>query len=457
MAYYILKSYKIWRDPWDLFLACGKQRGCFFLDSNTTQGVLGRYSFIGIDPFCIIKKDKGFPSAELKAFQKRYKIMIPKCPFPFIGGAVGYLGYEAGFALEKKLRLRQKPPVGIPDAFFACYNSVIVIDHFTRKIHVVVTGFPEQKYTYAKALCEKNARRIIALLSGIGRGEKREPQEPPPGSMPHFQSSFTKEGYLKAVKKAKEYIRAGDIYQVNLSQMFRVRSFEHPLEIYGRLRNISPGSLSAYFDAGSFQLLSSSPERFISLRKGSVVTTPMKGTRPRSKDKKCDRKFKLSLLESAKDKAELMMIVDLERNDLGKVCDYGSIRVTSLRALERYNTVYQTTATITGRLYPGSDSVDLLKAAFPGGSITGCPKIRAMEIIDELEPVRRAIYTGSFGYLSFSRDMDFNIMIRTILKKGDSLYLGAGGGIVADSRPLAEYRETLIKASGMMRAIGAKI
>ncbi|MBI5144972.1 MAG: aminodeoxychorismate synthase component I [Candidatus Omnitrophica bacterium] len=271
-----------------------------------------------------------------------------------------------------------------------------------------------------------------------------------------LKSSFTQEDYLAAVKKAKEYIKRGDIYQVNLSQEFRAQTDLSAFEIYERLRKKSPSCFSAYFGGRDFEILSSSPERFLKLEADLVFTRPMKGTRPRGENTREDKALKKELLNSPKDKAELTMIVDLERNDLGRVCSYNSIKVEALRELEEYATVFQTTANISGRLHKDKDRIDLLRACFPGGSITGCPKIRAMEIIDELEPQRRSIYTGALGYLSFSGGMDFNILIRTILKKGKEIYFGTGGGIVADSQPQAEYRETLVKAKAMTEAINGR-
>ncbi len=268
-----------------------------------------------------------------------------------------------------------------------------------------------------------------------------------------IKSNFTKQEYISKIKKAKEYIRQGDIYQVNLSQRFQGRVNLSSAEIYRRLRGLSPSYFSAYFDAGDFQILSSSPERFLKLERDTVVTRPMKGTRPRGRNKSEDIRLKKQLLASGKDKAELMMIIDLERNDLGRVCGYNSISVEPLRELEEYRTVYQTTATVKGKLYKDKNRVDLLSACFPGGSVTGCPKIRAMEIIEELESSRRSIYTGSLGYLSFCGGMDFNILIRTILKKEDKVYFGAGGGIVADSKPEVEYEEALVKARAMIEAV----
>jgi para-aminobenzoate synthetase component 1 len=312
-------------------------------------------------------------------------------------------------------------------------------------------GFPEKNYHLAKALCECNFKKIFKLLCGVNafRGSNKKDKS----RLSRTESNFTKEDYILAIKKAKEYIRKGDIYQVNLSQEFRAKTDLPGFAIYKRLRQISPSYFSAYLDCQDFQILSSSPESFLRLEGNAVSSRPMKGTRPRSKNKLDDLRFKQELLESAKDKAELIMIVDLERNDLGRVCSYDSIGVSELRQLEEYSTVFQTTATVCGRLHKNKDRIDLLRACFPGGSITGCPKIRAMEIIEELESNRRNVYTGSLGYLSFSGTMDLNILIRTILKKEDELYFSAGGGIVADSKPEDEYQETLVKAKAMIKAI----
>jgi para-aminobenzoate synthetase component 1 len=321
-------------------------------------------------------------------------------------------------------------------------------------LYICAVGFPEKNYHLAKSLAKTNFEKVYNLLSKIDQTKNyREKTNHKKQTIERLSSNFTKENYLLAVQKAKEYIRRGDIYQVNLSQRFQTRTNLSGVEIYKRLRQISPSSFSAYLDAGDHQILSSSPERFLRLEGNTVTTRPMKGTRPRSNNRIQDASFRRALLNSAKDKAELVMIVDLERNDLGRVCNYDSVRVDTLRELEKYSTVFQTTATVSGRLHRNKDRIDLLRACFPGGSITGCPKIRAMEIIEELEPTRRSIYTGSLGYLSFSGGMDFNILIRTMLKKENKLYFGVGGGIVADSNPEAEYEETLVKARAMIESI----
>ncbi len=453
MAYYILKSYKLKAEPLEVFELLREKKGCFFLDSSLNANSLGRYSFLGIDPFYVLEAKNRDPFPRLREILGRYRISIPGNALPFFGGAVGYLTYDLGFTLEKKLKRSSKAGLAIPHCAFGFYNTLIIIDHFKRLLYIFSVGFPERRYHLAKKLCEFNFKKIYKLLCGINSLRGANTKDKPKSGALELKSNFTREEYISAVRRAKEYIRRGDIYQVNLSQEFQVRTDLSGYQIYKRLRKISPSCFSAYLDNGDCQILSSSPESFLRLEGDVVSTRPMKGTRPRSKNELSDLRFKQELLESAKDKAELTMIVDLERNDLGRVCNYDSIEVSKLRQLEEYSTVFQTTATVCGRLHKNKDRIDLIRACFPGGSITGCPKIRAMEIIEELEPSRRSIYTGCLGYLSFSGTMDLNILIRTILKKGQKLYFSVGGGIVADSKPEDEYQETLVKAKAMMEAI----
>ncbi len=455
-AYYTSKSYKLKVDPFWIFEALKDTRNCFFLDSSLNSKSTGRYSFLGTDPFYILKTKGSKPFEKLREFLEKYKFSPSKAPFPFIGGAVGYLGYDLGFLLEEKLRKKTKDDLNIPDCFFGFYNTTVIIDNLKKIFHIFAIGFPERSCQLQKALCERNLRKIETLLSQIRPDNKIDIRRESPGMITRLRPNFTRQEYVSKIKKAKEYIKAGDIYQVNISQRFKGRTNLSSIEVYKRLRSLSPSHFSAYFDAGDFQILSSSPERFLKLEHDRVITRPMKGTRPRGENKLDDRRFRKQLLNSSKDKAELMMIIDLERNDLGRVCDYNSILVSPLRELEEYKTVYQTTATVKGKLYKNKDRVDLLSACFPGGSITGCPKIRAMEIIEEIEPTRRSIYTGSLGYLSFCGNMDFNILIRTILKKKAQVYFGVGAGIVADSEPEDEYEETMVKARAMMDAVLGK-
>ncbi len=412
---------------------------------------------MGSNPFLVLKGRDEMFFKELKKILRLYSLNKAISPIPFLGGAVGYLAYDLGLLLEKKINKRVKPKSLIPCAHFGFYNSAVIFDHLRRLIHIFSIGWPEKKYHFAKLLAEENFKKTFKLVSlavSSGPGKNNEAMKV---RNLEFESNFSKEGYLAAIRKAKSYIKAGDVYQVNLSQQFRAKSNAKALEIYRNLRQLSPSFFSAYYDAGAFQILSSSPERFLELKNNIVTTVPMKGTRRRSANKSEDEALKKNLLKSEKDKAELMMIVDLERNDLGRVCNYNSVKVKKLRQVEKYNTVFQTTATVSGSLHQNKDRIDLIRACFPGGSITGCPKIRAMEIIDELEPSRRSIYTGNLGYLSFSGNMDFNILIRSILKKGNNLYFGAGGGIVADSISEEEYRETLVKAKAMMQSISRQV
>ncbi|MDD5431683.1 MAG: aminodeoxychorismate synthase component I [Candidatus Omnitrophica bacterium] len=455
MAYCILKSYKLGVDFFRVFETLKTRKNCFFLDSSKNSYCLGRFSFIGIDPFYILKSDNALPFDKLRELLNKYKIPSNKANPPFLGGAAGFLGYDLGFILEKKIKKIIPEDINIPNFYFAFYNTVIVADNLKKKLFISCLGAPEENEISAKKLACENFKKTEIFLSRIISKDNLTDDIQTTGKV-DFNSNFTKKAYLAAVKKAKEYIKKGDVYQLNLSQRFDAETDSSAFEIYKRLRKISPSSFSAFFDAGDFQILSSSPERFISFSDGKVSTRPMKGTRPRGENYKEDNLLKKELLESQKDKAELTMIVDLERNDLGRVCSYDSIKVTKPRELEKYSTVYQTTSTIEGRLFKSKDRIDLLRACFPGGSITGCPKIRAMEIIEELEPNRRSIYTGSLGYLSFSGEMDFNILIRTILKKENKIYFGVGGGIVADSDPKSEYEETLCKAKAMMKALSLK-
>ncbi|MDD5729849.1 MAG: aminodeoxychorismate synthase component I [Candidatus Omnitrophica bacterium] len=453
MAYYILKSYKLKCKPHELLRIFSERSRCFFLDSSLNANALGRYSFLGFEPFYVLSASGKEPFQELRETLAAYKLSLAKCDIPFLGGAVGYLAYDLGLVLEKKTGGLSKQGLNIPDYLFGFYNTVVIIDNLKSILHIFASGFPEKRSQAAKALCEENFKKTRALLTECGSNRSAVVKRRGNTLSPEIKSNFKKGEYLAAVLKAKEYIKKGDIYQVNLSQRLETKTDLSAVQIYERLRHMSPADFGCYFDGREFQILSSSPERFLKVEGDLVTTRPMKGTRPRCADKKEDRKLKNALLESSKDKAELMMIVDLLRNDLGRVCDYGSIKVETLRQLETYKTVFQTTATVTGRLHKTKDSIDLLRACFPGGSITGCPKIRSMEIIDELEPVRRSVYTGALGYVSFSGNMDFNILIRTILKKEDALYFGAGGGIVADSVPEEEYKETLVKAQAMIQAL----
>lgn len=457
MPYLTWKSFD-WKDDGLLIFEAIKHKdNVFFLDSSLkSRHSQSRYSFLGFEPFYIFKNantENLFSS--LREIFKSYNLDNAKCGFPFFGGAVGYFSYDLGLDLEK-ISAHTTDDLVLPPAFLNFYDTIIAIDHLKGKLLVFSTGFPEKKYLPAKKRAEERLKQVTSLLSKASLKENT-------GSakqvlkIGELTSNFTKKKYLDSVKIAKDYIRKGDIYQVNLSQRFSANTQASASNLYRLLREASPSSFSAYFDCGDFQILSSSPERFLHFDGLKVATRPMKGTRPRGRSKKEDDALKNELLRSVKDKAELTMIVDLLRNDLGRVCEYGSIKVNNMRILERYKTVYQTTALIEGKLHHAKDRFDLVRACFPGGSITGCPKIRSMQIIEELEPSRRSIYTGSLGYLGFNNTMDLNILIRTMLKKDDKIYFQVGGGIVSDSDPENEYSETLVKAQGIFKAIGITV
>lgn len=451
---YILKSFKTRVDPLALFEALKDSPFCFFLDSSLdAPGGRSRYSFLGADPARVIVVRDADPFVRLRDFLAGYRVRAHSRGIPFTGGAVGYFSYDAGACIDRVSLRPQTDFVDIPRAVFGIYPVVFIIDHYSGRVSAACTGFPEENGGLARRRCGDNFKKACAILSRAhGGGKKRRKA----GDKVRcgVTANISPGEYAAAVKKAKEYIRAGDIYQVNLARQMSVKTAIPSADIYCRLRSAAPVPFGGYFDAGDFQILSGSPERFLSLRGRRVTTMPMKGTRARGGSLREDARLRRELLSSEKDKAELMMIVDLERNDLGRVCEYGTIKATAMRDIEEYSTVFQTTATVEGTLRRGCDGIDLVRAAFPGGSITGCPKLRAMEIIAELEPCRRSFYTGALGYIGFSGDMDWNIMIRTALKKGNTLYYGVGAGIVADSSPEAEYEETQVKARGFYRAMG---
>ncbi len=330
-VYYAYKSYKLKISSWDIFEALKDAKNCFFLDSSLNSNLEGRYSFLGIEPFYILKTKGKEPFTKLREFLEKYKFTITKPSFPFLGGAVGYFGYDAGFLLEKKLKKKIKDDLLIPDCFFAFYNTVIIIDNLKKVLSIFAVGFPEKSYHLQKALCEYNLKKIEVLLSQGNVNRRAGVRCEFLKADIQIRSNFTKQEYIARIKRAKEYIRQGDIYQVNLSQRFKAQVNLSSVEIYRRLRRLSPAYFSAYFDAGSFQILSSSPERFLKLKRDIVITHPMKGTRRRGRNKTEDNRLKKQLLNSPKDRAELMMIIDLERNDLGRVCDYNSISVKALR------------------------------------------------------------------------------------------------------------------------------
>jgi para-aminobenzoate synthetase component 1 len=440
--------------PFDAACAVAGERLPFFLDSGMGADRLGRFSFVGCDPFLVLQsrgrtvevdgaRTGRNPFAVLRRLLKQYKRPPADAPVPFTGGAVGYLAYDLGRFVER-LPDHTVDDIPLPEMHFGFYDAVAAYDHQAGRWRVTGT--------------DVGAPGFAARLDRLAAAVRDAPAAPPfaPVSARGLTSTFSHPDYCRAVRRAKDYIAAGDIFQVNLSQRFRAETGAAPLELYAALRSANPAPFACYLPLDQRRaVLSSSPERFLRVAGRHVETRPIKGTRPRRPgDEPFNDRMHRELLASAKDRAELTMIVDLERNDLGRVCSYGSVRVTEPIVLEQYPTVYHLVATVEGDLHTRRDLVHLLKAAFPGGSITGAPKIRAMEIIDELEPTKRSVYTGNIGYIGFDGTADLNIAIRTLLLADGAVYAQVGGGIVADSDPEAEYQETLDKARALLAALG---
>lgn len=456
----------------DVFETLDSGNTGYILDSALTHKCLGRYSFIGVDPFmlfsssgdrCFIEVSgenpssiKGNPFKELNRLIRQFAYKNKSSPFPMsCGGAVGYFAYDLGRFLER-LPEDTVDDLSLPECRFAFYDSGVVIDHLENCAYLVSTGLPltgEASERKAKErLADLRSRLMVPLTSEATKNEKLAKRR-----ASGLEGGFTREEYCRAIEKALQYIGSGDIYQMNMTQRFATRLETDPWDLYRRLRYINPAPFAAFLRFPEVTVAGSSPERFLQVDGEQVETRPIKGTRPRGETPEEDQKFKEELQNSEKDQAELLMIVDLERNDLGRFCRTGTVEVPELFCLETYATVFHLVSTVTGRLPEGKNVLDLLPEVFPGGSITGAPKIRAMEIIEELEPVRRSIYTGSVGYIDFAGRSDLNIVIRTFIIKNDRAYFQVGGGIVADSDPGAEYQETLDKAKALLSALGVKL
>jgi para-aminobenzoate synthetase component I len=471
-------------DPLDCCARFAALPDVVFLDSASDPEHLGRHSFLTADPFTAVRakgrltqqlvdgnwvRIDADPLAHVRALLEPHgRAAVADVP-PFQGGAAGYVGYDWGAAHERVPRARYDD-LAVPDLLLGLYDWVIAWDHQAGRAWVVSTGIPEQasarRHRAARRLAFVKERLADGRMGGWADGLSRSslqsahppirPSAPsyPVPDVPDVRSNFTREGYLDAVARVIEYIRAGDIFQANLSQRLQAPLVGTPLGLYDRLRRRNPAPFSAYLEFGDLVVASSSPERFLRVQPdGRVETRPIKGTRPRGVGPEHDAALALALAESEKDRAENVMIVDLLRNDLSRVCRPGTVRVPELFALEHYATVHHLVSTVVGEVAPGHDAVDVLRAAFPGGSITGAPKVRAMQIIAELEPTARGVYCGAIGYLSTSGALDTSIVIRTYLVRGRDVYFQVGGGIVADSDPEQEYRETLDKAQGLLTAL----
>lgn len=482
---WIIKELDIKLPPIELVEAFKESEYPFFLDSGRNYGGLGRYSFMGAFPFLqasatteyveIKRYDSeveksispswqewiSYPKGEslkiLDDLADRFQVANPTA-FPFAGGAVGFWTYDLKDDLEKMPQSAVND-LGLPLWRFSWYDGILAYDHESTRYTVLACGmteFGECKSSVAQA----RVNRLLEVLEEFfeQRGEKQlkrksKPELQAENSSLHY--TVAKEQYLRDLQRVIDYIYAGDIYQANLTQRFQMPYTHDPLTLYQKLHEYNPAPFAAFLPYEDFQILSSSPERFVQINAdGEIETRPIKGTRPRGKTPEEDKAYAKELQESTKDRAELTMIIDLQRNDLGRICRYGSVKVTDLIRLEQYPTVWHLVSTIVGKLKPNLKVSEILKAIFPGGSITGAPKIRAMEIIEELEPYKRGLYTGSIGYIGFDGAWDTNIVIRTILLKDGYAYFNGGGGIVADSVPEEEHAESLQKVKALMRVLG---
>ncbi len=458
--------------PVSCFLKVGDRPYSYLLESVEGGEKLARYTFIGASPSWVFqskgreisveapgKSKKKFtttsdPLTELQNVLKRYRqAPVGELP-PFCGGAVGYLGYDAVRFFEK-IPGKNPDVQKIPEALFIFTDILFVFDHIQRKLKIVCNVFldgetpPEKAYDQA---LEKIAREIQRLKS-VQVEYKLLPPSHSGRSAQKIQSNFTRAAFRNAVLKAKRYIKAGDIFQVVLSQAFQTPLTARPFDVYRALRSVNPSPYMFYLNGGDFQLIGSSPEVHVRCEEGNATLRPIAGTRGRALNYEEDQRLEKELLNDKKERAEHLMLVDLGRNDLGRVCEYNSVQVPEFMVIERYSHVMHIVSSVQGRLKKNKNAFDLLRATFPAGTVSGAPKVRAMEIIDELENQKRGFYAGIVGYFSFSGNLDSCIAIRSILVKNKTALVQAGAGIVADSDPDKEYLETVNKAKALMKAL----
>lgn len=423
----------------------------FLYESLEQSGERGRYSFIGAKPSVIIKA-KNFCTEIYEADRQVIKRVnpfeilrnylgqvknLPKLA-PFSGVAVGYVAYDAIRYFE---RVPDKNPdeLDMPDLYFIIPQELILFDHKYKMAHIICDHKDRHRISYLVEILKSKIISKPKIVLGQG--------------LVSYESNFTAQEFCRIIERAKDYIFAGDIFQVVLSQRFKVKVEIPPLDIYRGLRITNPSPYMYYLKFGDITILGSSPEILIKLRNRTAIARPLAGTRQRGFDKKEDLRLEKVLLKDQKEIAEHIMLVDLARNDLGRVCEYGSIKVTELLNIERYSKVMHIVSNVVGKLRRDCDAIELFAATFPAGTVSGAPKIRAMEIIDELESVKRGLYAGAIGYFDFAGNLDFCIAIRTILIKGSIAYIQGGAGIVADSIPENEYQETINKTKALMQAL----
>lgn len=440
----------------------------FLLESVEGGERLARYSFLGSSP-SIVFSSKGRkveiresrtvksieaddPLKELERLLSRYKVVRVKGLPRFTGGFVGFMGYDMVRFMED-IPDKNDDTLKSPDSVFMLTDTILIFDHVDHKIKVVSNACIKGSASRAYDEALKKIDSIVKSLSGYSKREAKPLPVKNHANAIKLKSNFTKPEFEKAVRRAKSYIKKGDVIQVVLSQRLETPIRSHPFEIYRALRSINPSPYMYYLKLKEISLVGSSPEIMVRCEDGNVEVRPIAGTRPRGGSEREDSRLVKSLLGDPKERAEHIMLVDLGRNDIGRVCDYRSVKVSDFMTVEKYSHVMHIVTDVSGRLKRGKTVFDVMRATFPAGTVTGAPKVRAMEIIDELENVRRGTYAGSVGYFSFSGNLDCCITIRTIIIKGSMAYIQAGAGIVADSQPGREYQETLNKARALVNAI----
>ena len=429
----------------------------------------GRYSIIGLPcanvlrisehTVTLLHRDEVIESATtddpltwIEEFQKRFRapelVELPR----FSGGLVGYFGYDTVRYIEPRLRTFDKPDLlGCPDILLMVSDEVLVFDNLAGSVQLIVNVDPAQDNAWEQG--QSRLSELAGQLRAMASDYRSSGCETSPVEESDFVSGFTREGFEAAVDRIKEYIVEGDAMQVVLSQRMSIPFSAPPLDLYRALRSLNPSPYMYYLDLGDFHVVGSSPEILVHLEENLVTVRPIAGTRPRGKDEAEDMALEADLLADPKELAEHLMLIDLGRNDAGRVSEVGSVELTEKMVIERYSHVMHIVSNVTGRIRQGMSAIDVLRATFPAGTVSGAPKIRAMEIIDELEPVKRGVYAGAVGYLAWSGNMDTAIAIRTAVIKDGTLHIQAGAGIVADSVPANEWEETMNKGRAIFRAV----
>jgi anthranilate synthase component 1 len=448
-----------------LRVAQGRRR-VFLLESVEGGERVARYSFIGWDPFLVVRGtgsslaieqlgetafEEGRPLQKLRQVGCEFQpVVIPDLP-PFVGGGVGYFAYDLVRHFEK-LPVTAVDDLHVDDFQVMYFSTVLAFDHLRHRIHIIANIFTDRGGQSLEAKYRDAIRRIEQIEERL-TGPLSLPAPHPFDSIPEPHSNMTRAEYCRKVERAKDYIQAGDIFQVVLSQRLTMDIHCNPFDIYRALRFINPSPYLFFLRMDNLYLIGSSPEMLVKVHHGRVEYGPIAGTRPRGENPQEDARLSAELQADAKERAEHIMLVDLGRNDLGRVCRYGSVKVSDLMRIERYSHVMHLVSSVEGELLEGMDSFNALESCLPAGTVSGAPKVRAMEIIEELEPCRRGVYGGAVGYVDFSGNLDTCIALRTLVLKDNNAYIQAGGGIVADSQPEREWEESMNKAEALIRAV----